>query len=90
MQADMVLQEPRDLHLDPQATERDSVPHWHSLSIGDLKAHPDSGSLLPTIPHLLIVPLEHMSLRRTFLFKPPDNLLPYIIFFQKLILSAYY
>lgn len=38
IQADKVLEKLRVLHLDPQATRRYSVPH--SLSIGDLKAHP--------------------------------------------------
>ena len=28
MQADMVLEEPRVLHLDQQATEEDCMPYW--------------------------------------------------------------
>jgi hypothetical protein len=34
MQADIVLEELRALHLDPQAAEGDSVPHWAYLEHG--------------------------------------------------------
>ena len=41
VQADMVLEkELRDLHLDGQAAERGLCHTGHSLSTGDLKAHP--------------------------------------------------
>ena len=59
------------LHLDPQASKGDCVPHT-GLSIGDLRVHPHSDMLPPTRPyirtHLLIVPLpmgqafRHVSL----------------------------
>jgi hypothetical protein len=39
VQADMVLEEQRVLHLDLQATE-ETCHTGYSLSIGDLKAHP--------------------------------------------------
>ena len=44
----------------------------HSLSIGDLKARPHSGTLPPTRPHLLLVPLP-VSLREPA-FKLPQCL----------------
>ena len=74
----MVLgKELRVLQLDPQAAEGVCVPHWSSLSMGDLKAHLHSDAFPPTWPHLLIVPLpigpafKDMSLWGPFLFKPP-------------------
>jgi len=51
VQADMVLEELRVLHLDLQATE-DCVS-GHSLSIGDLKDHLHNDTLPPTRPHLV-------------------------------------
>ena len=51
----------------------------HSLSTGDLKTHPNSDTLPPTRPHLLIVPLpvgqafKHMSLWAPFLLKPSQE-----------------
>jgi hypothetical protein len=49
VQADMVLEkELRVLHLDLQEAEGECVPHWRSLSIGDLKAHPT-----PTVTQFL-------------------------------------
>jgi hypothetical protein len=62
-QADMLLGEPRVLHLDPKAIRKRLAFHTGcSLSLGDLKAHLHNDALLPNkappiIPHLLIVPL---------------------------------
>ena len=59
------------LYLDYQAVGREG--HWDCFEHLKLKAHP------PTRPHLLIVPLpgdctfRSMSLRRPFLFKPPER-----------------
>ena len=55
MQVDVVL-ELRVLHL---VSNRKSMAETLGgiLSKGDLKAHPHSGIVLPTRPHLLIVPL---------------------------------
>jgi len=47
MQADMVLEESRVPHLDPQA----AGDSGSSLSIGDLKALTHSGALPPKTPH---------------------------------------
>ena len=78
IQADMVLEVRRVLHLDPKAAEGDCLPQaarrrlefytGQSLNIGDLKTRPQSDKLPPTRPHLLTVPLlmgqafESMSL----------------------------
>jgi hypothetical protein len=52
-QADMVLEkELAVLSLDPQAAGT-CATRGHRLSIGDLKAHPHSDTLLPARPHLL-------------------------------------
>jgi hypothetical protein len=40
VQADMMLEEPRVLPLDPRGAEGDFVPHWYTLSLGGLKACP--------------------------------------------------
>jgi len=63
VQADLVLKEPRVLHLDPKAgrkrcssagsQEVGLIPSGWSLSIGNLKAHLQSDVLLSTRPHLL-------------------------------------
>ena len=59
--------------------QKETVCHTGtSLSIYDLKDHPHNGTLPPTRPHPLIVPLpmdqtfKHMSLRVPSLFKPPQ------------------
>jgi hypothetical protein len=58
VQANMVLEkELRVLRLDPQAAEGSHT--GYSLSIGHLKAHPDSGTFPPTRPHLLTLPLPY-------------------------------
>jgi hypothetical protein len=55
---DMVLEKKlRVLHLYIEAASRDCVPHWHNLSIGDVKACPHSDTLHPARPYLLIMPL---------------------------------
>jgi hypothetical protein len=54
VQADVVLEEPKVLHLDLKAARRRLEFHTRqSLSIGDLKAHSHSNTLPPTKPHLL-------------------------------------
>jgi hypothetical protein len=73
----MMEKELKVLHLDLQTGWRRLFYTGHSLSIGDLKAHPHSDTLSLTRSHLLIVPLpisqafKHMSLLGPFLFKPP-------------------
>ena len=67
LQADMVLEEPRVLHLDPKAARKTVIwrqPGGGSLStlggaqaLGDLKAHLYKDTLPLASPHLLIVPL---------------------------------
>jgi hypothetical protein len=64
MQADMVLEEPRVLHIDLKAAEGDCVPQgsqeetlFHTgqnVNIGELKAHLLSNTLLPTRPYFLL------------------------------------
>jgi len=57
MQAGIVTEELRVPHLDSRQ-QRKTVSHaGYSLIIGGLEAHPDSDTLPPTRPHLLIVPL---------------------------------
>jgi hypothetical protein len=55
MQADIVLEEPRVLHLDSKAARRrlDSILDWQSLRIRDIKAHSHSDTLSLTRPLLL-------------------------------------
>jgi hypothetical protein len=76
VQAGMVLEKELGiLHLDLQAAKGDCVPHWE-----DLKSHPNSDTLPPTSPYLLIVllpmsqTLKHTSLWGPYLFKPPEFL----------------
>jgi hypothetical protein len=63
MQADLVLEEPRVLHLDQKTGRkrdchrRDSFHTGWSLSIGMSKTHLHSDTLPSTRPHFLIVPL---------------------------------
>ena len=63
MQADLVLEEPRVLYLDPQAAKGDCVHSGQSLSVGDLKATPtvthvlQQGHTYSNKTTLLIVPL---------------------------------
>jgi hypothetical protein len=46
----------------------------HSLSIGDLKAHPHSDTLPPTRPHLPMgQAFKHLNLWGPYLFKPPQK-----------------
>jgi hypothetical protein len=40
VQADVVLEEPTVLHLDPQAAEGDYVPYWTELENGRLQSLP--------------------------------------------------
>ena len=72
MHADMVLKELKVLHLDLQAAGETMCHTRHSLSIGDCKAH-YSDTLIPTRPHLLIVPLP----MGTILFQTSTVLLRY-------------
>jgi hypothetical protein len=55
MQADMVLEkELRVLYPHPLAAAGETMSHTgHSLSTGDIKAHPHSDTFLPTRSHLL-------------------------------------
>lgn len=74
MQTDQVLEELRFLHRDPIPARGVSSAGSHeeglfhtgqSLSIGgDLQVHPYSDTLLPTRPHLLIVPLSGSSIHK--------------------------
>ena len=57
MQANMVREEFRVLHLDLQE-EATLYHNEHSLSIGDLEVLLHRDALPPTRPHLLIVPLS--------------------------------
>ena len=66
MQTDME-NELRILHLDPQ-TEA-TLTGQCSLSIGDLKDHPQSDTFPPTRPYPLIVPLPV----RPFSLQPPQE-----------------
>jgi hypothetical protein len=53
LEADMMLEELRVLHLHRKAVRRRLLLHTRrSLSIGDLKAHPHSDTLPPTKPYL--------------------------------------
>jgi len=80
LQADLALEGPRVLHLDPQMAERPCppqaweealIPHWAELEHRDRKAHPHSGTLPPTRPHLLMgQAFKHMHLCRPYLLKP--------------------
>ena len=79
IQADMVLEEPRILHLDPKAPRRRLSFHTgQSLNIESLKAHSHSDTLPPTRPHLPVVPLpvgqalkhESMGLKPSQTTKP--------------------
>jgi hypothetical protein len=56
MQADMVLEEVRVLHLDPQAAERERAT-WPGLNFLKLQSPPPSDTLPPTRSHGLIMPL---------------------------------
>ena len=57
MQAGMVLKRGlRVLYLDMHTTEFTMSHTGHSSSIEDLKACPNSGTLPPSGPHLVIVP----------------------------------
>jgi hypothetical protein len=83
MQADMVLEELRILHLDSQAADVTATPFitWVSMiSQGPPpQRHTSSNKSTPTPsrPHLLIVPLlrgqafKYMNLWEPYLFKPP-------------------
>jgi hypothetical protein len=65
IQAGMVLEDLRVLHLDKAVARRDCL--IGSQEDG-LKAHPHSDTLPPTRPHLLIVPLPGPSI-----FKPQQG-----------------
>jgi hypothetical protein len=82
VQTSMVVEEPRVLHLDPQAARRKTVLYTgHGLSIYNLKFCPNSDSLTLR-PHLLTVPLpmgrpfKHMNPWGPYLLKPPQWSLP--------------
>jgi hypothetical protein len=62
-QADIALEEPRVLHLDPQAAEGDCMQTGHSLSIK--ASAPTVTYFLQKGPHLLIVPLPMTKLSNT-------------------------
>lgn len=74
VKTDLMLEELRVLHLDPQAAEGD----WKC----DLRAPAPQGHTSSNKPHLLVMPLPmdqalgHMSLWGTFVFKPPQHPVP--------------
>lgn len=61
VQADLVLEEPRVLHLELKAARRRLSSTLGRTSAWDLKAHPYSDALPPTRPHLQTVPLPGPS-----------------------------
>ena len=74
VQADLGLEEPKVLHLDPKADRRRMA--FRQLGGGSLKAHPHSDTLPPTRQHPpLVVPLPRSSI-----FKPPYLLTGFLLF----------
>jgi hypothetical protein len=70
VQADMVMEELRVLHLVPKAARRRLNPHW---ALGQLKAHPYSDTLPPTRPHTPVgQAFKHKNLWGPYPFKPPQ------------------
>jgi hypothetical protein len=53
IQADMVLEELRVLHLEPQAEEGDWIPRWVEFEHRRPQTCPHSDTFPPTRPHLL-------------------------------------
>lgn len=76
VKADLVLEEPKVLHLDSKAVRHTPLKWAESLSIGDLKGHHYRKAPPPTKPGILIVPFlmgqafKHMNLWGPSLFKP--------------------
>jgi hypothetical protein len=56
MQSDIVLEELRVLHPNLEAAERETVPHWGSLSVHETSK--PTSTFPPKSPYLLIVPLS--------------------------------
>lgn len=70
VQADMMLeQEFNVLHLDPQVTELDCVPHRVQLEHKKPQSPPHSDILPPTRPHFLMVPHPRAKHWSTWIYR---------------------